>query len=63
MVITFHAESTPVMVVAGVGFAVVALVMVVVVVVVVLVAACAVEAFSSNRRRPVAKVATVPQRV
>lgn len=60
MVITFHAESTPVMVVAGVGFAVVALV---VVVVVVLVAACAVEAFSSNRRRPVAKVATVPQRV
>ena len=62
MVITFHAESTPVMVVAGVGFAVVALVMVVVVVVV-LVAACVVEAFSSNRRRPVAKVATVPQRV
>ena len=60
MVITFHAESTPVMVVAGVGFAVVALV---VVVVVVLVAACVVEAFSSNRRRPVAKVATVPQRV
>jgi len=51
------------MVVAGVGFAVVALVMVVVVVVVVLVAACAVEAFSSNWRRPVAKVATVPQRV
>ena len=62
MAITYHVESTPVMVVVDAGFAVVALVMVVVVVVAV--AACAVEAFSSNLnwRRPVAKVATVPQR-